>query len=245
MTEGLVEVAGALACLAIVVIPVVYFTILRNLPENLGLTPVDDDDLPPGIFDVMACYEDLGFERLEPAWRLDLLPKPMLVGYCHPGEGMLATVYWIPTRPPRLGYDCITPLEPDESGLTTGMDLSAGGLPLPPGCFFQLFPGAAVEELVAHHREAVAYLRERGLPARRPDPAAFEEKLRASFRRQRRTFVRTRLRNTLLALWRAVTKRTPHRGSLARQPGVPAQIEELRQGGASRDEELLLEGERH
>ncbi len=239
--SGFRGVLGSIAWFAVglaVVTPVVvYIAIVRGLPEDVSLTPLAEFDVPPELAEPIAAYEALGFER-QRSLRVDLPGNTaVLVPLVHREDGLVATAYRVDANTPRIAYDVVSMLDAPEGALTTGMDHAAGVLPAEPGMLRQIQCDAAPAELVALHRQALAALRRGGLPALDVDPAAIPALIRQSFALNRRAFFRARVANTLVALWRTLTKRNPHMEPLMQQPAAKEQIAALhrRRARASRE----------
>ncbi|MHC4491662.1 MAG: hypothetical protein ACYTDU_08575 [Planctomycetota bacterium] len=231
--EWLPESVGGLVGLVIAV-PLIYLSIVRNLPRDLKLTPIEEAEIPLELFSQMARYEDLGFERLG-AWRIHIAPAPTAVAYFRPDEGTFGMVFCVKRMPGKVFCDFSTALLPEPCALTSGMHIGGGSLTLADPDFLQLFPGASVEELHALHQEGVAYLGGAGLALAPPDPDGFEQRLRDAIRRQREAFGQAPVRNTFATLWRVVSQSSPYRGPIRRQKGTPAKLEAAL-GRRSRDE---------
>ena len=236
--EWLPESLGGLVALVITV-PAVYSSIVRNLPRELEMTPIEEPEIPLDLFSQMARYEDLGFERLG-AWRLQTPTGPTIVVYDRPGEATFGMVFAFRKMPGKVFYDFTTVLAPEPCVLTSGMHIGGGSLTLADPDFLQLFPEAPVEALYAAHLEGVAYLCGAGLALRPPDADAFEEGLRDSIRRQREAFDSARARNTLTTLWRVLSRSSPYRGPVRTQRGTLSKIEAAL-GHRTRDEVFLRE----
>ncbi|MHC4972212.1 MAG: hypothetical protein ACYTG3_07765 [Planctomycetota bacterium] len=234
--EWLPESAGGLIGL-VIALPLIYFSILKNLPRDLQLTPIEEAEIPLPQFQQMARYEDLGFERLG-AWRVHTPTAPTIVAYYRPGEGTFGMVFSVKKMPGKVFCDFTTALLPEPGVLTTGMHIGGGSLTLADSAFMQLFPGAPVEELHALHLQGVAYLCGAGLSLAPPEPDRYEERLSAAIRRQRETFGRTPVRNTFATLWRVVSQSSPYRGPVQRQKGTAAKLEAVLRH-RSRDEVFL------
>ena len=234
------------ALLVVVTLLAICFAILRNLPLKLKTSPADEEDVPWELDEIANDYMLAGFERFSPPLRIHLMPEAIMLPMVHPSDGIFATAFRIASNPPRIAYDVISPCDAEHSGLTTAMDHGAGALPAPEGSFRQIFPGSAVTELVKRHREAMAFLEQEGLKPLRAEPERFRELLQLSFVLQRRVFLESRVRHTVLALVRTITKRNPHLGALDAQSGIREQIERVRNRAAGipdpaeRDEELVL-----
>jgi len=230
------SVAGLIGL--VVALPLIYLSIVRNLPRDLGLTPIEETEIPLELFPQMARYEDLGFERLG-AWRIHIPPAPTAVAYFRPAEGTFGMVFCVKRMPGKVFCDFSTALLPEPCALTSGMHIGGGSLSLADPDFLQLFPGASVEELHALHLEGVAHLCAAGLAMAPPDPDGFEERLRDSIRRQRDTFGRAPVRQTFATLWRVVSQSSPYRGPVHAQKGTPRKLAAAL-GRRSRDEVFQL-----
>ncbi|MHC4338891.1 MAG: hypothetical protein ACYSX0_01575 [Planctomycetota bacterium] len=234
------------ALLVAVTLLAVYFAILRNLPENLMTSPADEEDVPWELDEIANEYMLAGFERFGLPLRIHLNPEAIMLPLIHRAEGAFATVYRIAAQPPRIAYDVVSICDAEQSALTTAMDHGAGVLPAPDGGFRQIFQRCSVTELLQHHREGMEFLEQEGLKKRRAEPEKFGELLRLSFVLQRHVFLKARLKHTLLALVRTVTKRNPYLGALREQSGISEQLGAVRRRAAGipdpseRDEELLL-----
>jgi hypothetical protein len=235
--EWLPESVGALVGL-LVALPLIYLSIVRNLPRDLTLTPVEEAEIPLDLFPQMARYEDLGFERLG-AWRFHIAPAPTAVAYFRPDEGTYGMVFHTKRMPGKVFCDFTTPLLPAPCALTSGMHIGGGSLTMADPAFLQIFPGASVEELHALHREGVAHLCGAGLTPAPQDPDGFEQHLRDAIRRQREAFGQSPVRNTFATLWRVVSQSSPYRGPVQRQKGTPKKLEAAL-GRRSRDDVFEL-----
>ena len=226
---GLLVEIGWILGAALVATPVlVYFAILKNLPEDPPVTPVGLHEVPPEVDDIVREYEDLGFERAGPPLRVGLPNPAVLVPLLHATEGMLATAYRLDAKPsPKLGYDVIHILDAPESGLTTCMDHSAGVLPAPRGGLRQIFPRATPSELVDRHRAALRFVESRRLGRMHAAPSAVAHLIKRSFALQRRAFLDSPVAGTFTALWRVITKRNPHLGALADQAGIEERLQSI------------------
>lgn len=214
---------------------VLLFAILRALPERVEYVAAREDDVPPEARDVVLHYEALGFERVgAPMW-VKLNPVVILVGMVHRGEAMFGTVYQ--TTTPRLTvFDFVTMLEVEGAGLTSSAHVYAGTQPAAPGDLRQIFPGLDAPAVFERHRQGVAFLQRKGIrpwKAVTADLDLFQELLRASLARARKTFLKAPVRNTLIAVWRTVSKRVPQIGLLETQRFAQRQIQTLQDRGSA------------
>lgn len=223
--EGTVRDLTLILAACLVATPIaVYFAVSRGLPEDVGMHPADYTEVPRELDPLIGSFEALGFRRILSPYRFALPNAPLLVPLMHADEGLFATVFGIPGTKPRIGYDVVSFFDAKDCGLTTGMDPGAGVLPAEAGTLRQILVNAPPEELVYYHREAVRLLESRGLQPLAVSPGAIPELIRRSFRLNRRAFLRARVSNTLVAIWRVITKRNPWIGSLAEQPDLQDQL---------------------
>jgi hypothetical protein len=219
--------AAALGVLLCGLVIAVLGSVLDNLPERARMEPLPDDAIPGHCLPLVEQVEALGFRRLGPALRVHLQPKASIVPLWHEGERAYATVFGSDGAAGRAFYDFVTVFEPGDAGLTSAANVSAGVLPQADGSFLQIFPGAEPADLLPRHLEARDHLaREGGLRAKGLC-ASFEEILALALRRQREAFLRAPLRNTWVALWRVLAKRSPAARPLASQPATRARLEAL------------------
>jgi len=223
-----IVVAAGLVFLLLVVFTA--WMIGRNLPAQIGLRPRLEGSVPPEVRALVDAYRALGFVPAGPPREAGVMPPALLVPLVHDAERCYGTVFRTTTVPAKTSFDVVSILEGDRGGLTTGPDPAGATLPAAPGELRQVFPGARVEELFARHREALAFLRSRGLAARAVSAATFEADFRGAFARQRRAFRAAPLRWAVIAIWRSATRRTPHVGPLAAQKLAARQLQELTTG---------------
>lgn len=223
-----VTVPVAAVVLVVLTVAAVYGGVMRNLPEELDLdNVVDDDDLPPEVVELVDAYAAAGFARCGPALYVPLVPPALLVPMLRPGEPVYGSVIHSLSAPVRTIHDFVTVFEQGDAVLTTCQDWSAGVLPAGPTDLRQIFQGADVPELYERHRAGVRFLREQGLRPKPARPDGYEEGLRRSFPRNRRVFREARIRNTLGSIRRVLTKRTGHEGPIATQPRTAACLRSL------------------
>ena len=208
----------------------IAWLINRNLPADLALRPLSEQAVPPEVTALADAYRALGFVPAGPPREVGGMPPALLVPLVHEGERCYGTVFRTGTVPAKTSYDVVSILEGERGGLTTGPDPTGAGLPAAPGELRQVFPRAGAADLFARHREALAFLRSRGLAVRPVSSATLESDLRHAIARQRRAFLGAPLRWALVALWRSVTRLTPHVGPLAEQKIAARQLRELATG---------------
>jgi hypothetical protein len=222
-----------LAVVAIVALGLLAFTAYQlsaNLPADPALEPAAEAEVSGEIRDVCARFEALGFRRVGPPLTVGISPPALLVAFVHEAERCYASAFRTSTLPPKTAFDCVSVLDGDRGGLTTGAEPSGAVIPAARGSLRQVFPRASVEKVFERHRAGVRYLRGRGLSARAVSASTFRADFAMSFRRQRDAFTAAPLRGAAITLWRAATGRTPHLGPIDAQPSAQAVIRELLTG---------------
>ena len=225
--------AALVIAAALVVLLLVAFTawmIGRNLPAEIAIRPLPEGAVPPDVRALVDAYRALGFAPAGPPREVGVSPPALLVPLVHDAEHCYGTVFRTSTVPAKTSFDVVSILGGDRGGLTTGPDPAGATLPAAPGELRQVFPGARAADLFARHREALAFLRSRGLAARAVSAATFEADFRAAFARQRIAFRAAPLNWALVAIWRSATRSSPHTGPLAGQKIAERQLRELATG---------------
>ena len=209
--------------------PVVYYATLKNLPERMDVTEVSVVDVPVDLDRICDQYEGMGFRRVLTPMRFRLANEVLLVAMMS-DDGVIATASRVVVSPTRtkIVHDVVSMLEAPDSSLTTAMDPAAGVLPAAEGVLFQILDDASPEEMVLFHREAIEVLLRRGVDAVGVTPPAIPGLLRRRIGQSRETLEAAPVRNTLVAIWRRVTKRNPHLGMLGEQEELEALCESLR-----------------
>ena len=211
--------------------PVVYYSILRSLPERVEVIPVSVVDVPSELDRVCRQYEQMGFSRVLTPLRLHLGEGLLIVPMLNE-EGSLATIRKLAgRRRPAIVHQITSLFGAAESSLTTSMEVGDGVLPAADGVVRQILDDASPEELALFHREAIEELGRHGIEPVGVTPAAVPCLLQHSIAQSRQTLLDAPVRNTLLAIGRTVTRSNPHLGMLAEQEGLEALCESLRGGG--------------
>lgn len=212
---------------ALLLLVLVAFLVLTNLPETLKLEPLPDSDVPP---DVRALGEEiaaLGFRRAGTALRVMMSPSATLVGYVHEKEPVYATVFRTGTVPAKTSFDFVSILHGDKGGLTTNANPEGAVLPAGDSSLRQVFADAKPEQLFRHHLEGLQWLTSRGIPARPVSDGTFRSDFLNAIGKQRQQFLAAPLRGTLVTFWRAATKSVPFVGPLASQKIAEQQVTRL------------------
>jgi len=221
-------VVAAIVFLAVLLLGAVHAAVLANLPEELVLDrEVEEEDLPPEVVELARTIEGLGFERIGPALHVPLRPPSLILPLMSRAEACYACVIRAAATPPRTIFEFVTRFEQEDGCLSTTHEPSAGVLPAGAADFRQIFPGADPATVHARHVEGVRHLREKGLRLLSASPERFEQGLCDAFPRVRRAFLEARVRNTLTALGRTLTKRSPFEGPVASQPRAAIRIRRL------------------
>jgi hypothetical protein len=216
---------GALC--GLLLLSVIAWIIIANLPARLTLEPVPDQSIHPELRDCGQRFQALGFHPIGTPRRVNVAPAAILLGYVHRSEPVYATAFRTEHVKPRLGFDYVSLLHGDKGGLTTNADPDGATLPAGSGGLRQVFPGECQEDLFQRHLEGIAYLREQGIECRLLSAETFEQDFSAAMARQRRMFLDQPLRFTLITLWRSATKQIPFMGTLREQKIARQQIAQL------------------
>lgn len=210
----------------------VGLTVVKNLPESCELTPISGS-LPSPLRDYAERFERLGFVPTGPPLNVGIAPPASLVAYVHPDHKTYGSAYRTHTIPPRTSFDFVSVLAGGAGGLTSNTLRAGAILPLGPGGLRQVIEATSVEELFSHHVDAVDFLQDSGIEVKAVSAETFDTDFRRAILFQREAFVRNLPLNTLITVWRHVSRRNPHVGRLDEQAHARRQIAELRRRGRS------------
>lgn len=219
---------GALC--ALLLISVVAWVILANLPAKLTMEPVSDGDVHPELRRLGEQILAQGFHQAGPPRRVNVAPAAILIGFVHESEPVYATAFRTENVKPKTSYDFVSILHGEQGGLTTNADPDGAVLPAGPGSLRQVFPGQAPAVLFRKHMDGLAYLYKRKVYCRPISADLLEQDFGAAMSRQREMFLAAPLRSTLITLWRAATKQIPFIGALQGQKIAQQQIAQLQAG---------------
>jgi hypothetical protein len=222
-----------LAVAALVLLGLLAFTAYQlsaNLPADPPLEPAPESEVTGEIQRLVSRFEALGFQRVGSPMTVGISPPALLVAFVHEAERSYATAFRAGTVPAKTAFDCVSILDGDRGGLTTGAESAGAAIPAARGSLRQVFPRASVDQVFERHRQALHHLRSRGLPAKAVSASTFRRDFALSFRRQREAFLAAPLRGAAVTLWRATTGRTPHLGPIVSQAAAQATIRELLTG---------------
>jgi hypothetical protein len=201
--------------------------VAANLPKDLPLRPEPQVITRDDVRALVASYRSLGFEEAGLPLRMPLSPAVILIPFVHRREAVFGTLLHAQTVASKPTFDFLSILAGGRGALLSAEHPGASALPAAPGVIRQVFAGASVEALFERHREALAFLRRRGVAV---EPAVAEElpeRLRRAALEQRRAFYRRPLRATLVVLWRSLTRRSPERRPMTEQPDALEEISRL------------------
>ena len=224
LRTALLAAAGFMLLVAFIV-----YSIAASVPADIGISP-HAGPVDAGILSLAERMRALGFVEAGPPLRVEIKPEVTLVPFVHPFEPVYATAFRTGTVPAVTAFDFVSILDGFRGGLTTSADPRGGTLPAGPGAFRQIRDGASVEAAYRLHLEGVAWLRSRGLGVKKVSAQEFSADFKAAMKKQHDGFRSAPVRHALIALWRTVSKRHPHNGPLASQPGAEVQVRELQTG---------------
>lgn len=221
------------ALVAALLVAFVVLIMLANFPKELRLTPIAVTAVPGELNALAAQLGQVGFQSVGTAYEVGVSPPAVMLAFVNETERAYSTAFATGTVPRKISFDFVSILDGDRGGLTSSPNRMSGGIPAGPDQFRQALPDAPAAQLLAHHRQAVAWLRTRGLPCRAVSARAFEADFRAGFARQRRHFAASPVSNAVRAIVNIATKRNPHLGPLERQAIAQRQVAALIAGRRS------------
>ena len=199
-----------------------------NLPADIRLEAALDADVSE-LQGLISAYRSLGFVA-GPTIKVLISPPVILVPLFHENGEAYGTVFRTTGTPSKISWDFNSVFEGDRGGLTSSPHAESASLPAAPGSFRQVLVDVDVPALYARHRSALSFLEQLGLRTRPATPEELVPDFKRSIARQRESFFRAPVRNTVLVVFRAITKQVPERGPLQTQDGVEARVRDLLAG---------------
>lgn len=230
--EGPLRILLMAAVGFVLLVAFIVYVIFASVPVDVAVAP-HAGPVDPGTARYGERLKALGFAEAGPPLRVEIKPAVTLQPFVHASEPVYATVFRTGTVPAVTAFDFVSILDGCRGGLTSNADPRGATLPAGPGAFRQVVAGAGVEAVFRLHLEGVAWLRGRGLAAKRVSAQDFVQDFKAAIRSQGEGFRRAPVRHALIALWRTVSKRHPHDGPLSRQPAAESQVRALQAGRTS------------
>ena len=240
LLPGWVGIVLAVVGLPLIVLCLMWFSILKNLPVNIVVTPLDEEDVPGEVWDLVEQFADLGFEDAGPPLRAAMMPPATVVPLWHPRHGCYGSVIHAHAQPPKRIFDFVSVFDDETVSLTSVADVAAGVLPPAPRELAQILPGQGVAQLFESHCQGGRHLEEKGLRKVHVKPDRYVELLSKAIRTKRAVFQKSPLRCSAVALWRTVTKRVPMLGPIETQALAQRQIADLRDPFARRESDEPL-----
>ncbi|HJZ12514.1 MAG TPA: hypothetical protein VJ521_10205 [Acidobacteriota bacterium] len=121
----------------------------------------------------------------------------------------------------------VTKFLPIVLGNTTSPSVDGGTLPSLSGALKQIFPGSSAKTLFEKHKQAIDFLKQKGVDCKPVTKASFDRDFRAAMDRTRKHVFASPINSAFIALRRTVTKKSPSLGAVQMQPETKAAIEYL------------------
>jgi hypothetical protein len=199
----------------------------KNLPTDLTIRRSTNTALPGEMTKLSEDFKSLGFvQASEVPLIFGIAPPAVVIPFVNEPERIYGAIYKTDTMPPRISFDMVSIFEGDRGGLTTGVLAEGAAMPTR-GSLKQVLLRANVSTVYEKHRQAINYLKGKGILCKAVNPQSFEKEMRASIIRLRKSFLASPLIFTLTVIWRAATKKTPHLGPIQNQDGAQQQIQQI------------------
>ncbi|MCI0411357.1 hypothetical protein L0222_00995 [bacterium] len=206
------------------------FAIHANLPKDVMIRRSTTTAFPGEMTKLSEDFKSLGFiQTSEVPLTVNVAPPALLIPFVNEKEQTYGSVYKTETIPPKITFDLVSIFEGNRGGLTSGTLAEGAAMPSL-GSLKQVFLRENVRNVFEKHRQAVQYLKGRGILCRSISPQTYERDLRESILRLRKSFLASPVLFTLTVLWRAATKQTPHMGPVQTQQVAQQQIKEIISG---------------
>ena len=214
----------------------VLHAILKTFPAKCSLISTSSDTLNSEAFGLQAELARQGFSTISRPMLLNLNPPMALLAMKEDNGRCFATIFNSGSPKNKPGTDFVSVIQNPrdvstiQAILTTGNMAEGGTVPVPKGSFMQLFPGADLHTLLQRHIEAMQFLQKNGVNFQVVNNQAFRPALFSAIGRIKTTFLRDPVVNTLVAMFRTFSKRSPWLGPISSQRSVQRQFGNDRPG---------------
>ncbi|MEM1202299.1 MAG: hypothetical protein AAGN66_03625 [Acidobacteriota bacterium] len=213
--------------LLLILVGITAGQISANLPAQLRLDPIPDFEPTEAMEEALEEVKALGFRTFGAPSALNLQPSAVLVSLINEEALSYSSVYVVGGPKQVLGWDFVAMFQEPRGGLTTVPRRDGAALRHSPGELIQVFEDATPEQAFQRHLETLVALQKKGL---RVEPVAAEghaERLAASSLHKRQHFFRNPVLGAWVALWRVVTRSTPHMGPILDQKVGAKEVERM------------------
>lgn len=206
------------------------FLIHANLPKDVVIRRSTSLAIPGEMTKLSDEFKALGFTQASDVPLIvNIAPPATVIPFVNEREQLYGSVYKTETIPPKITFDFVSLFDGNRGGLTSGALAEGAAMPSL-GSLKQVFLRENVRNIYDKHRQAILYLKGRGIQCKSISPQTYERDLRESILRLRKSFVASPVLFTLIVLWRAATKQTPHMGPIQTQQVAQQQIKEIISG---------------
>jgi hypothetical protein len=218
--------AGALFA-AVALVAFCGVIIYKNLPQDVVIQRISDTNLPGEVSKLAAEFQTIGFKSAtDQPLKVQIAPPALVLPFVHEQERIFGTVYKTETLQSRISFDMFSVFEGDRGSVTTGV-LAQGAVMPVAGAFKQVFPNANVQSVFEKHKQAMLFLKGRGILCKPANAQSFEREFRSSILRTRKSFLASPVFFTLTVLWRVITKKSSHLGPIQTQEATSQQIHKV------------------
>ncbi len=209
----------------------IAFAQLSRISKAANIIPILEEKLDEELKNLIDHFVSYGFTLANGPYQNDYELPTVIIPFVH---GKHRTYAWIVSRENALriktvyfGFDSL--LKNDRASLGTIQNPLGVSLPQNPDDLRQVFVGASVETLFKYHLKAIAYLKNKGIETRVVTTDTYIEDRKRGLENLYHRFKSSILKNTLVLLWRSISKKTPYNGALENQKIAQEQIARLQQ----------------
>jgi len=212
--SGWLILPGCFVLLVFVFFP--SFLFVRQIFRDVELVPVEGDLNRKDVRLLAERFLALGFKPVGAALKIPTSPTT-IIGFVREDIAVSAVIIRTEAGFGKTTFAFLSSLGDDTKGLTTIREIASALSPRAPWSFCQVFPRREVEELFLEHLRGLEFLHGRGLKTCPISSETFREKELTGSQRQREYLRKEWVKNTVIFVWRYVSKISPYRGQIAQQ----------------------------
>ncbi len=215
---------GCFVFIVFIFMPGFYF--IRHIFGNAELIPIVRDLRRKDVSLLAEKFSTLGFKPAGAALKVPNL-SATIVGFVREDINVSAAIVRVEAGRGKTTFAFQSSLDNGTKSLTTSREISSVLMPCPPWNFRQVFPGDDAESLLLEHIRSLEFLHSNGL---RTYPVSSETFIETELKgwQKHREYLRIKwFKNTLIFVWRFVSRISPYRGPIAMQKAAAKYIRQV------------------
>ena len=192
------------------------FLFVRQIFGDTELIPAEADFRRKNVQYLAERLAALGFTPITPALRMQT-PPATIIGFTREDIEVCAAIMRVEVGSGKTVFRFASSLDDGTKSLLTAGELNSVLEPCAPWRFRQAFCGYDLEELFLEHLRSLEFLQGRGLHICPVSREMHSERVLKSLQEHKEYLRKDWFKNTLLFVWRFISRTSPYRGPISQQ----------------------------